>query len=123
LHKHVFILNLVTQPVPYVPAVQRLTVEQIAPGVWRGAASFGFMQRPDIPALLAEAHANGCAIDPDDLTYFVGHETVVAHKDGHGLPGWVEAMFAFMQRNSLHVTDYFGLPTESVVEIGREVAI
>ena len=48
---------------------------------------------------------------------------MVAREDGTGLPRWVEAMFAFMQRNSLHVTDYFRLPAETVVEIGREVAI
>ena len=123
LHERVFILNVTTQMVPYVPAAQRLSVEQIAPGIWRGAARFGFMQRPDIPLLLAEAHADGCGIDPADLTYFVGHETVVAREDGKGLPHWVEAMFAFMQRNSLHVTDYFRLPAETVVELGREVAI
>jgi KUP system potassium uptake protein len=98
-------------------------VAEIAPGIWRGFARFGFLQRPDIPALLAEAHATGCGIDPTDLTYFVGHETVVAREDGPGLPHWVEAMFAFMQRNSLHVTDYFRLPPEIVVELGREIAI
>jgi KUP system potassium uptake protein len=123
LHERVFILNVATQMVPYVPLAQRLSVAQIAPGVWRGAARYGFMQRPDIPVLLAEAHAGGCGIDPADLTYFVGHETVVARDDGKGLPHWVEAMFAFMQRNSLHVTDYFRLPAETVVELGREVAI
>jgi K+ transporter len=35
----------------------------------------------------------------------------------------VEALFAFMQRNSAHLTDYFKLPVEAVVEIGREVSI
>jgi len=123
LHERVFILNVATQMVPYVAAAQRLSVEQIAPGTWRGAARYGFMERPDIPALLADAHEEGCGIDLADLTYFVGHETVVAREDGNGLPHWVEGMFAFMQRNSLHVTDYFRLPAETVVELGREVAI
>jgi KUP system potassium uptake protein len=123
LHQHVFILNVTTQMVPTVAAAQRLSVESIAPDVWRGVARFGFMQRPDIPALLTAAYASGCGIDPADLTYFVGHETVVSREDGTGLPGWVERMFAFMQRNSLHVTEYFRLPAEMVVEIGREVAI
>ncbi len=123
LHEHIFILSAVTQLVPYVATAQRLSVEQIAPGIWRGTARHGFMQRPDIPGLLAEAHAAGCGIDLDDLVYFVGFETVVPRRDGQGLPRWVEAMFAFMQRNSLHVTDYLGLPAESVVELGREVAI
>jgi len=123
LHTHVFILNVATQMIPYVAAANRLSVEQIAPGTWRGAARFGFLERPDIPALLAEAHAKGCGIDLADLTYFVGHETVVAREDGLGVSGFVEAVFAFMQRNSSRVSDYFRMPAGSVVEIGREVAI
>jgi KUP system potassium uptake protein len=123
LHDRVLVLHVTTDMVPYVPAGQRLTVIPLAPGVWRAAAHFGFMERPDIPALLAQAHLHGCDIDTADLTYFVGHETVVWREDGKGLPHWMEAMFAFMQRNSLHVTDYFRLPAETVVELGREVAI
>ena len=37
--------------------------------------------------------------------------------------GGSRRLFAFLQRNSLHVTDYFRLPAETVVEVGREVAI
>jgi len=109
--------------VPWVADAQRLTVEEIAPHVWRARARFGFMERPDVPALLNRAHSGGCGIDLSDLTYFVGHETVVAKEDAGGLPRWVETVFAFLQRNSTHVTDYFRLPEETVVEIGRQVAI
>ena len=123
LHERVFILNVTTEMVPYVPRARRLAIEAVAPGMWRGFARFGFMERPDVPALLAEAHAGGCDVDITDLTYFVGHETVVSRGDGRGLPAWVEATFAFLQRNALHVTDYFRLPAEIVVEVGREVAI
>jgi KUP system potassium uptake protein len=123
LHERVFILTVATEMTPYVPVADRLRFEEIGPGFWRGSARFGFMQRPDIPALLHVAHGLGCAITTDDLTYFVGHETVVSRADGTGLPHWVEAMFAFMQRNSSHVTDYFRLPAETVVEVGREIAI
>jgi K+ transporter len=35
----------------------------------------------------------------------------------------VKALFAFMERNSTHLTEYFKLPVEAVVEIGREVSI
>ena len=44
-------------------------------------------------------------------------------EDEKALPRWVEALFAFMQRNSAHLTEYFKLPVEAVVEIGREVSI
>ena len=81
------------------------------------------MERPDIPALLKLAHSHGCDINLDDVTYFVGHETVVAREDRKGVPRWVESLFAFMERNSVHVSDFFRLPADSVVEIGRQVAI
>jgi KUP system potassium uptake protein len=81
------------------------------------------MERPDIPALLHHAHGLGCAIDLSDVTYYVGHETVIAREDHKGIPRWVEQMFAFMQRNSSHVSGYFRLPSDHVVEIGREIAI
>jgi len=81
------------------------------------------MERPDIPAVLERAHAGGCAFDLADVTYYVGHETIIPRDDEKGLPRWVEALFALMQRNSAHVTDYFKLPPDAVVEIGREIAI
>ena len=123
LHERVFILTVITQMVPVVSMENRLTFELVAPGVWRAVANFGFMERPDVPALLRQAQRGGCGIDLSDVTYFVGHETVVRREDHKGLPAWVETMFAFMQRNSAHVTDYFRLPPDTVVEVGREVAI
>jgi KUP system potassium uptake protein len=123
LHQQILILTVVTDAVPWVADAEKVTVEEIAPQMWRARAHYGFMERPDIPRLLGRAHAMGCTVDLSDVTYFVGHETVVWREDGKGLPHWVEAMYAFLQRNSAHVTDYFKLPAETVVEIGREIAI
>jgi KUP system potassium uptake protein len=123
LHERIFVLTVTTQSVPWVDDSTRLTFEEIAPRFWRAAARYGFMERPDIPALLQQAHERGCAIDLSDVTYFVGHETVVPRDDEKALPRVVEALFAFMQRNSAHLTEYFRLPTDAVVEIGREISI
>ena len=38
--------------VPYVPAEGRVTVQEIAPRVWRARARYGFMERPDVPYLV-----------------------------------------------------------------------
>jgi KUP system potassium uptake protein len=81
------------------------------------------MERPDIPALLAQARDRGCAVDLADVTYYVGHETVVRREDGKGLPAWEEKLFAMMERNAVHVTGFFRLPVDNVVELGRHVAI
>jgi KUP system potassium uptake protein len=123
LHERLFVLRVLTEAVPWVDDAARLKVEEIAPRFWRAAARYGFMERPDIPALLQTAHAGGCGIDLSDVTYYVGHETVVPSDDAKGLPRWLEALYAAMQRNSAHVSDYFKLPRDAVVEIGREVAI
>ena len=123
LHENLFVLTVSTGSVPWVKDTERLTFGEIAPRFWRAAARYGFMERPDIPVLLQQAHERGCAIDLSDITYYVGHETVVPGEDEKALPRLVEALFAFMQRNSAHLTEYFKLPVEAVVEIGREVSI
>jgi KUP system potassium uptake protein len=123
LHERLFVLTVLIEPVPRIDDDARLSFEEIAPHFWRAAAHYGFMERPDIPALLETAHAGGCGVDLSDVTYYIGHETIVPSEDKSNLPRWVEALFAVMQRNSGHVSDYFKLPRDAVVEIGREVAI
>jgi KUP system potassium uptake protein len=123
LHEHLFILTVIIQPIPWIRNAERLAVEEIAPDLWRLSARYGFMERPDIPALLKQAHARGCTADLSDVTYYVGHETVVHREDGKALPRWIEALFALMQRNSVHVSDFFRIPPDNVVEIGRQISI
>ena len=123
LHERLFILTVVIRSVPWVNDSERLTFKETAPNFWRATAYYGFMERPDIPALLAHAHGRGCKLDLSDVTYYVGHETIVHREDGKALPKWIEQMYAAMQRNSVHVSDFFRLPAENVVEIGREIAI
>jgi KUP system potassium uptake protein len=123
LHERLFILTVEIESVPRIRGAARLTVDEIAPNFWRACARYGFMERPDIPALLREAHGRGCMISVDDVTYYVGHETIVHREDRQALPHWLERLFAFMQRNSIHVSDFFRLPADAVVEIGRQISI
>ena len=124
LHKRVLVLTVLTESKPRVRPAERMIVEQEGENFWRITAHFGFMERPDIPRLLHQAHDTaGCAIDLDDLTYYVGHENIVHRERGAALPVWQEAMFAAMVRNASHVTDYFRLPSKQVVEIGRQISI
>jgi KUP system potassium uptake protein len=123
LHEHLFVLRVDILPVPWVSSRNRISIAEDAPDFWRAEARFGFMERPHIPELLAVSKALGCVIDLDDVTYYVGHETVVGREDGKGLPAWQERVFAVMERNATHVSDFFSLPNDQVVEIGRQVAI
>ena len=123
LHEHVLVLRVAIQSVPWVSPRDRLTIAEVAPGFWRADARYGFMERPHIPELLADSKSLGCTVDLDDVTYYVGHETVVSREEGDGLPAWQEKFFAVMERNAVHVSDFFSLPNDQVVEIGRQVAI
>jgi KUP system potassium uptake protein len=123
LHEHVIAITARTEPVPRIPHHERVTQTQIAPGFWRADARYGFMERPNIPHLLVQLRALGCAVDLSDVTYYVGHETVTSRTDGKGIPRWQEVIFAAMERNATRVTDYFALPSDQVVEIGRQISI
>jgi KUP system potassium uptake protein len=123
LHEHLFVLRIDVLSVPWVSPRDRISIEKVAPNYWRAEARFGFMERPHIPELLATSKALGCTIDLDDVTYYVGRETIVPREDHKGLPAWQERIYAVMERNAAHVSDFFNLPTDRVVEIGRQVAI
>jgi KUP system potassium uptake protein len=123
LHEFVLVLRLTVASTPRVAQEDRLTLIQVAPKFWRADAAYGFMETPDIPKLLADTRAMGCDIDLDDVTYFVGHETIVAREDGRGLPHWQEAAFSTMERNASRLSDFLKLPSDQIVEIGRQIAI
>jgi KUP system potassium uptake protein len=123
LHEHLFVLRVEITPVPWASSGGRVTIQEVAPNFWRADAFFGFMERPHIPELLAASKSLGCTIDLSDVTYYVGHETVIGLDDGTGMPAWQEKFFAVMERNAVHVSDFFSLPNDQVVEIGRQVAI
>src|SRR5271155_751896 len=123
LHERVVVLNVVTESRPRVHWPELMSIVEEGDRFWRVTAHFGFMQRPDIPRLLDESTQRGCEVRLDDVTYYVGHENILHRRHGAALPHWQEAVFAAMVRNASHVTDYFRLPTQQVVEIGRQISI
>jgi KUP system potassium uptake protein len=123
LHEYVMILTLTVMSKPRVDEKDRLVLTRVAPKLWRAEVRYGFIEHPDIQGVLAESKTLGCETDLDDVTYYVGHETIVAREDGKGLPRWQEALFAVMGRNAARISDFLQLPTDQVVEIGRQISI
>ena len=56
----------------------------------------------------------------DELTFFIGHETLVASNAGR-MKRWQEVIFSFLSRNALPATAYFRLPPHQVVELGIQL--
>ncbi|MGO9743422.1 MAG: potassium transporter Kup [Roseiarcus sp.] len=123
LHTHVLALTLTVMSTPRVDADERVSVQREGENYWRAEARYGFMEQPNIPAVVAVCKAKGAGLDLDDVTYYVGHETIVPRDDGKGIPRWQELIFAFMARNAARLSDYLKLPCDGVVEIGREIEI
>jgi KUP system potassium uptake protein len=123
LHEYVLALTLTVLSAPWTDPEERLNLQRVDDKFWRAEARRGFMERPDIPGILQECQARGVDIDLDDVTYYVGSETIVPREDGKGIPRWQQVLFAAMGRNAERISDYLQLPSDQVVEIGREIEI
>ena len=78
------------------------------------------MEDPDVPEVLGHLRLAGVPIDEDDVTFFLGRETIVVGRR-KGMAVWREKLFVLMARNAVRATAFFRLPPERVVELGVQV--
>jgi len=120
LHEHVVVLTVTTAQQPHVAAKDRISIEPMGHDLFNVRVQYGFMEDPDVPAALREACEKGLPIDTDDLTYFLGRETIIVTRR-KGMAIWREKLFVLMARNAVRATAFFRLPPERVVELGVQV--
>jgi len=123
VHQQTIFLTLVTDDVPAVEESDRLTVKPLGQGFFRVIAHHGFMERPNVLALLERLRTvHGLAIDLAQTSYFVGREKLIAA--GHsGMSRWRELLFSLMSQNAQNATIYFRIPPNQVVELGAQVEL
>jgi len=121
LHERVLFLTVKTRLVPYVDG-ERVEIEPVGNGFYRLRVFYGYMEDPEIPRVLENVKAPGFKFDPEDTTYFLGRETIMASKRP-GMAIWREKIFALISRNATSATAYFCLPPDRVVELGSQVEI
>ncbi len=121
LHDRVFVMTVLTEPIPRVDRGARLEIARLPNGITRIIARVGFMETPDVPQFLRDAAGvHGVEIDEHDLTYYLGHETLLATERGQ-MGRSAETLFSFLMRNSPEATAYFKIPPERVVELGMQL--
>ena len=120
LHEHVVVLTVATVPTPHVALDQRVTVTAMGASIYNARIQYGFMEDPDVPEVLEHLRAAGVPIDEDDVTFFLGRETIVVGRR-KGMAVWREKLFVLMSRNAVRATAFFKLPPERVVELGVQV--
>ena len=122
LHEHVVTLLITTQPVPHVPPDEQVSVRPLGQGVFDVRVHYGFMEDPNVPEALINACKHGLTLDENDVTYFLGRETLIVTK-APGMAMWRERLFVLMARNAVRAPTFFRLPAERVVELGVQVEI
>ena len=120
LHANVVLLTVTTEDVPHVADDRRIDVEPMSAGFYRVTLRYGFMEEPAVPEAISDARARGLPIDKDDITYFLGRETLLP-ANNPGMAPWRENLFALMSRNAMRATAFFKIPPERVVELGMQV--
>jgi KUP system potassium uptake protein len=121
LHRQVILLSIVTSDVPTMPMRSVLEVKEHGDGFYEVVATFGFMQAPKVDRILRILKVQaGVSTDENKTTYYLGRDILLT--DGpERIARWRKMLFAFLMRNSLPATAYYGIPPNRVVELGMQV--
>jgi KUP system potassium uptake protein len=120
LLENVILLSILATNVPTVPDEERITVTDLGEGFWRVVAKFGFMEKANVPQVLARCRNMGVVADRRDTTYFLGRERLLPTGRAR-LARWRKKLYIFMSRNSRTATEYFAIPPNRVVELGAQL--
>jgi KUP system potassium uptake protein len=125
LHERVLLVAVTMAETPRVLDENRVEVTPISDGVTRVELRFGFMEQPNVPKGLNVAVARGqiAQCDLSRVTYYTGHETIIAKGRRSGMARWREELFAFMHHNAQRPGAYFQIPSGQIMEIGVEFEI
>jgi len=121
LHEHVILLSVIVEEVPEVDDRTRVQSESIGPGVYRVRATYGFMERADVPGILRRS-CRELDVTPGDVTYYLGRARLVP-TGPMPMMRWRKRLFAFMARNSASATDFFSIPPDRVLELGAHIEL
>jgi KUP system potassium uptake protein len=122
MHERVVLLTVVTRDEPRIATSARLTVTPVCEGIVRIVAQVGFMEKPDITAILRESDSHGVPYEPEHTTYFLSREELLPGRRSD-LPPLRRTAFMQMARSAQVIADYYGLPPNRVVEIGTRLEI
>ena len=120
LHETMILLSVRTAGIPEVAREHRLALTSLNFGFHQIVATFGFMESPNVPDVLADANALGIPTPLMSTSYFLGHEHLVLRGKAR-MVRWRKKLFRVMSRNARSATEFFGLPANRVVELGAQI--
>ncbi len=122
IHDQVVLLTVRTEDIPTVPEADRFHFEELREGFHRITIRYGFSEDPDLPAVLNRISHPGLNLNPMEVTFFLGRETLILTDDGSMLH-WRKDIFSFLSRNARDASKFFHLPPNRVIEVGIQVEL
>jgi KUP system potassium uptake protein len=122
LHETVVLLSITTEEVPYVSADARLEVRSIGGGIWRALARYGYMESPDVSALIEQIRDRGVPLKPSEATYYFNREMIITGGDTK-MWEWQKHFYGFLSRNARQARDYYQLPPMQIIEVGLPIQL
>jgi KUP system potassium uptake protein len=127
LHEHVVILSIETMPVPHVDPDDRIEVDDLGyadDGIVHVNARYGYMESPDVPALLdlAQRSSPELTVEPENTSYFLSTIELRVGGDS-GMPRWRKQLFVSTSSITADAADYFNLPRDRTVIMGSQIIV
>jgi KUP system potassium uptake protein len=125
LHANTIFLSVVVDNVPRVSHRHRAHWARVGHGVIQVRLHFGYMEAPDVQhALTHMTMPADIQLGPvDEITYFLGKESVESGVAEGGMHPWREHLFVLLDRGAANAARFFQLPPDQVVEVGTHVVI
>ncbi|MGI4858213.1 MAG: potassium transporter Kup [Janthinobacterium lividum] len=125
LHRTNIFLAGATENVPYTRDAERAVVESLGEGCFAVTVRHGFMEIPNVPALLRliEKDIPGWQYEVEDTSFFLARDTIIATGETKAMALWRDKLFAFLGRNAARASEYYSLPPNRVVELGGQINI
>ncbi len=122
LHERVALVTIQTVQTPHVNDFDRIYLHRMGKGFMRIVVRYGFMESPDVPAILEQCKHHGERFDMMETTFYLSRETIVPSMTKR--MSQVRArLFAVMSKNATSASDFFNIPTNRVVELGTQLII
>ena len=137
LHEKVMLMSILTEEIPQVDQADRVRCQELGEGFYQVVAHYGFMETPDVPAILRalgadrqrrqagggrahQHHLLSGARDADRDRRPGAGRTPPPRTVGR-MARWRKKLFIVMTRNAQSATAFFNLPPNRVVELGAQI--
>jgi len=126
-HEQVVILAIETEPVPRVPADERVVVDDLGyadDGIIHVSARFGYMETPEVVGALQslDPATTESPLQLDQASYFLS-KIELRSGDTPTMAAWRKRLFIATSHITADAAEHFGLPRDRTVIMGSHIEV